>query len=351
MPVATTDPRVTAVDPGAFLDAEAWVFTVTFNDPGTNNPIDLTGSRLFVTFATRGPAGQITIQTCDSAASDGSLVIALGTGGQATFSAYPEARTWKPPRLGLALSLAAVVEGDVYRQVAGGEPVALTSLRVLVKPTTGAPTGRYAPPSPVLSALLLSSISADAGALFSATIIGKTAGSTITATSNDGMTLSVTGSTISGRFMNAGTPTVTLTETLAGATGSPKQTTVQISVAATVIASAAIAAGQPVVVLAVPPGAQPASSVGLSSAYVEGLATSAVASGYPVSIQRETLALPDWTAVVGTAQLAIGRDYFLALNGTLSLLPDVTTGHCTVKVGRAVNATTLILDISPPFLN
>jgi hypothetical protein len=88
------------------------------------------------------------------------------------------------------------------------------------------------PPAVVLSALSLSNTAATVGTAFSATIQGRTSGSTISATSSDGTALAVSGSTVSGMFGAAGTPTISLVETLSGATGSPKTTTVQVQVAA-----------------------------------------------------------------------------------------------------------------------
>lgn len=233
MAVVTTNPRVTAADPGAWLDGEPWTFTLNFTNPGSTTPTDLTGSRLYVKFQAQGPAGLVPIQVCDSAASDGSLTIAPGTGGQITVNAVPEARTWTAPRFGPGLLLLpAIVLGDVYRQVSNGEPACLTRLTLRVLPTTGAPTPAPTPP-PSLAALSLSSTSAIAGAMFLATISGQTNGSTITATASDGTALAVSGSTLFGTFAAAGTPTVTLTETLAGAAGSPKQTVISITVAGT----------------------------------------------------------------------------------------------------------------------
>ena len=83
-----------------------------------------------------------------------------------------------------------------------------------------------------LQALALTPATATAGSTWSATISGKTAGSSIAAMSNDGSTLTVSGSTVSGTFGAAGSPTVTLAETLAGATNSPKSTAVQVTVSA-----------------------------------------------------------------------------------------------------------------------
>jgi hypothetical protein len=42
MPVGTTNSRVTAADPGAWLDGEPWTFTLTFTDPGRAALNDLT---------------------------------------------------------------------------------------------------------------------------------------------------------------------------------------------------------------------------------------------------------------------------------------------------------------------
>jgi hypothetical protein len=84
--------------------------------------------------------------------------------------------------------------------------------------------------SVTLAALTLSPTSATAGSAYSGTISGKTSGSTITATSSDGTTLTVSGTTVSGTFSAAGTPTITLTETLAGATNSPRSSTISFTV-------------------------------------------------------------------------------------------------------------------------
>ena len=141
-PVRTSAARVTAADPGAFLDGEPWTFTITFTDPGTSNPTDLTGSRLFVQFCYGNGFSLDAIQTCDSAAGDGSIVIAPGATGQATFNAYPEARAWNAPFLGQGLiALPALVYGDVYRQLGNADPVGLTRLTLRVLPSTGAPQG------------------------------------------------------------------------------------------------------------------------------------------------------------------------------------------------------------------
>jgi hypothetical protein len=57
--------------------------------------------------------------------------------------------------------------------------------------------------------------------LASFAIIGKTPGSVVTATSSDMTTLTVDGAVVSGTFTTLGSPTITLTETLDGASNTP----------------------------------------------------------------------------------------------------------------------------------
>jgi len=64
-----------------------------------------------------------------------------------------------------------------------------------------------------LNALSIDDNTAVEDAAWSATITGKTSGSTITATSSDGTILTVVGTTVSGTFAAAGSPTITLQET------------------------------------------------------------------------------------------------------------------------------------------
>lgn len=75
--------------------------------------------------------------------------------------------------------------------------------------------------SPTLGDLTLDDVSTPEDTLWTANIIGRLPGSTIDAVSSDATVLSVVGSTVSGTFTTPGTPDVTLTETLAGATNTP----------------------------------------------------------------------------------------------------------------------------------
>jgi hypothetical protein len=92
-----------------------------------------------------------------------------------------------------------------------------TSGHLCVSTTTGGIT---------LGTLTLSPLTATAGSLYTGSIATKTAGSTITASSSDGTSLTVSGSTLTGTFTTAGTPTINLTETLAGASNSPHTTVI-----------------------------------------------------------------------------------------------------------------------------
>jgi hypothetical protein len=85
---------------------------------------------------------------------------------------------------------------------------------------------------PVLGALTLSPTTATAGTSTTITISGATAGSVITGTVPAGMTLNSAARTITGTPTTAGSPSIVLTETLAGATGSPRQSTVGVTIAA-----------------------------------------------------------------------------------------------------------------------
>lgn len=82
----------------------------------------------------------------------------------------------------------------------------------------------------VLASLALSNTYAVVGRAYSQTISGRSAGSALSALASDGTALAVSGSTLSGTFASSGSKTVTLVETLAGATGSPRTTTLTVTV-------------------------------------------------------------------------------------------------------------------------
>lgn len=101
----------------------------------------------------------------------------------------------------------------------------------------------------MLVALTLSTLVATAGTAWLATVAGLTAGSTLAATASDGTALTVAPvngvPTVSGTFAAAGTPTLTLTETLAGATNTPRATALVVAVGAAAGGSGGSGGGTP----------------------------------------------------------------------------------------------------------
>jgi hypothetical protein len=98
---------------------------------------------------------------------------------------------------------------------------------------TGHPYKNSAPTvgATVLQALTLSNTTATQNVAWSSTINNTTSGSTITATNTtNSQSLTVSGTTVSGTFTTSGTKSISLVETLSGATGSPKTTIISVSV-------------------------------------------------------------------------------------------------------------------------
>ena len=56
------------------------------------------------------------------------------------------------------------------------------------------------------------------------------------------------------------------------------------------------------------------------------------------------LALDNWTALTGWANLTPGKSYFLAANGLMSLAPP-STGHI-IKLGRATSTSDFVVDVT-----
>ena len=105
-------------------------------------------------------------------------------------------------------------------------------IKTFIPDFAGGSSGGGGGGSTSLAALLLSSTAFSTGSVTSVGINGKTAGSTITATSSDNTVLMVSGTTLSGTFTAAGSPTITLVETLSGATNSPRTNPISATVSA-----------------------------------------------------------------------------------------------------------------------
>ena len=85
--------------------------------------------------------------------------------------------------------------------------------------------------------------------------------------------------------------------------------------------------------------------------FVIGLVQVAAAAGDPVFMTRFTVSLPDWSAVAGTALLALGQTYFLAPAGGLTLTPPAKPDSvCNLRVGQALTPQTLVFGNSTPIL-
>lgn len=83
-----------------------------------------------------------------------------------------------------------------------------------------------------LSDLSLTPLTATAATEWTGTLTGMADDSTITATSDDDTELTVDGDTITGTFSDAGSPKITVTETLSGASNSPNTSVFTVVVAA-----------------------------------------------------------------------------------------------------------------------
>lgn len=128
---------ITASSPDAFFDGEDFAWQQTILQEDGVRPLDLTGSRLFVRF---WDVSKTLVGVCDSGLTDGSLVIAPGTGGVASFLIPAAGRTWKPQFLGfLRLSMQTDVIGDLYRYAPGSSaPQGICRIDFTVLPGTGA---------------------------------------------------------------------------------------------------------------------------------------------------------------------------------------------------------------------
>jgi hypothetical protein len=131
-----------------------------------------------------------------------------------------------------AKAIAVAVAGDSAVEPDEGFTVTAAASLPLVPATSVGAIVNDDAASTTLSPLALSSTSFSTGGVTSVGITGQSAGSTVTASSSDGTVLTLSDTTLSGSFAGAGSPTITLVETLAGAVNSPCTTTVGVTVAA-----------------------------------------------------------------------------------------------------------------------
>ena len=118
-----------------------------------------------------------------------------------------------------------------------------------------------------------------------------------------------------------------------------------------VVAAVDLVAGQPVFVDSISGQLKLASAAGFAASFVAGLVQSTTLAAFAAPLATTTLALSDWTAIIGTASLTKGARYFLgAVAGTLSSTAPTTPGQSVVSVGLALSTTQLEITPTPPIL-
>ena len=113
------------------------------------------------------------------------------------------------------------------------------------------------------------------------------------------------------------------------------------------VASVALQAGMPLVQSRVNGQLGIADASTKAFAWVAGLAAANTAQGFVAEAVQDTLTLPDWTAVTGSASLQVGQPYFLAAGGGLTTTPPASPA-CIAIVGMAQSASTFVLRRQPP---
>jgi hypothetical protein len=91
-----------------------------------------------------------------------------------------------------------------------------------------------------------------------------------------------------------------------------------------------------------------ASATGLVKSRVVGLITQAASASDATIVQTDgSVALADWTSVIGTASLTPGSVYFLATaDGQMSTTPPTSDGDVVVTMGVAVTTTKFDIEVN-----
>lgn len=134
-------------------------------------------------------------------------------------------------------------------------------------------------------------------------------------------------------------------EVAGGPPGPPGPAGADVAIEA--VAAATLAVGTPVVIDRATGQFTAADAAGKPTAFVAGLLTVPVTSGFVGTATPSRLTLADWSAVTGTAQLSRGVPYFLAVGGGLTTVPPASPA-CITFVGKGLSATTLLIDPQPP---
>ena len=123
------------------------------------------------------------------------------------------------------------------------------------------------------------------------------------------------------------------------------------TISISVVAAAALQAGQPVYVNPTTGQAAPASCAGYATSFVAGLAASATAATFAVNLITDSLTLQDWSVITGTSSLYRGQPYFLGISpGTLSLAAPIARGQSRVIVGLALSTVQMLIRPTQPIL-
>jgi len=114
----------------------------------------------------------------------------------------------------------------------------------------------------------------------------------------------------------------------------------------------AMLAGQPVYITAVG-SLELAQADSLPRFRVAGFLIADVGAASASSFRSDgQLILADWTSVVGTPTLVIGAEYFLSATtpGQITTVIPTAIGEYIVPIGRAINSTTLDIELTRPIL-
>jgi hypothetical protein len=141
--------------------------------------------------------------------------------------------------------------------------------------------------------------------------------------------------------------------TVLDATGAEKESLSSMSTNAPISAVAAVnlQAGQPVYIDGTTGQFGLARADIYAASFVAGLVAEATAAGFVANLVDDSLTLQDWTAIVGSASLQRGQNYFLGTTpGTLSLTAPTTPGQSCAVVGMAISTIQLLIDPTGPIL-
>jgi hypothetical protein len=109
--------------------------------------------------------------------------------------------------------------------------------------------------------------------------------------------------------------------------------------------------GQPIYLDLISRAGKLASAASLVTSQVIGFAVDDVPVGHVGGIATAAVFLADWSLVSGTANLAPGANYFLAIApGMITTISPSAKTNCVVLLGIATSLSALKVSIQPPVL-